>query len=30
MRLDDVLEELASRHLKKKGEYPSLAGERQD
>jgi phosphoribosyl-ATP pyrophosphohydrolase/phosphoribosyl-AMP cyclohydrolase len=30
MRLDEVLEELASRHLKKKGEYPSLAGERQD
>jgi phosphoribosyl-ATP pyrophosphohydrolase/phosphoribosyl-AMP cyclohydrolase len=30
MRLDEVLEELASRHLKTKGEYPSLAGNRQD
>lgn len=30
MRLDEVLEELAGRHLKTKGEYPSLAGKGQD
>lgn len=30
MKLDEVLEELASRHLKTKGEYPSLAGQRED
>lgn len=30
MRLEEVLKELASRHLKKKGEYPSLAADRQD
>lgn len=30
MKLDEVLEELASRHLKTKGEYPSLAGEGQN
>lgn len=30
MRLEEVLAELASRHLKTKGEYPSLAGKRQD